>query len=250
MFGDDFTTELLQQQIDRGRIGPDNLPVYVSSVSYGRILMFSFTSTASITDINATLEAMYNSGEFGGSLSAHLQQVLEQAQIQVVTVGGDANNTPSIFAQRSQRLLRAATTAVYRAADRTPSPPTTHRECQQDDELNLQACVPVDLPATGGNYTIKFTKLKVLDLPDIDRIPEPIVTLWDLELQWTLNVETIVDGIVKVSEYTPTVLHPYATILKEGDWYTFPSNSASDRAIHFDGRDYIRIWGQIRDGTS
>jgi hypothetical protein len=27
----------------------------------------------------------------------------------------------------------------------------------------------------------------------------------------------------------------------------FPANSATDRAIHFDGRDYIRLWGQIRD---
>ncbi len=256
VFSDDFTTELLQQQIDRGRIGPDNLPVYVSSIAYGRILMFSFTSTASIADINATLEAMYNNGEFGGNLSTHLQSVLEQAQIQVVTVGGDANNALA--------LIRSNDLGAYFEQD---APLTTARPISytvrnladnviasvaETTNYNLQACVPVDLPATGGTYTIKFTKCKALELPDIDRVPEPIADLlqYDVELQWTLNVETIADGIVKVSEYNQTILYPFATELSEGETYVFPANSAANRAIHFDGRDYIRLWGEIRDWDS
>jgi hypothetical protein len=50
VFSDAFTSQKLQEQIDHGRIGDDNLPVYVSSVAYGRILMFSFTSTASLVE--------------------------------------------------------------------------------------------------------------------------------------------------------------------------------------------------------
>ena len=251
VFSDDFTTELLQQQIDRGRIGPDNLPVYVSSVAYGRILMFSFTSTASIADINATLEAMYNSGEFGGSLSAHLQQVLEQAQIQVVTVGGDANNALA--------LIRSNDLGAYFAQD---APLTTARpisytvrnladnviaSVSETTNYNLQACVPADLPATGATYTIKFTKCKVLDLPYIDGWTLPPNDALDIELMWTLYVETITDGVVKVSEYASTILRPFAAKLREGDTYVFPANTANDRIIHIDGRDYIRLWGQITD---
>jgi hypothetical protein len=251
VFSEAFTTDLLQQQIDRGRIGPDNLPVFISSIAYGRILMFSFTSTASLVDINATLEAMYNSGEFGGSLSAHLQQVLNEAQIEVVTVGGDAN--------QALALIRNNDLDAYFAQD---APLTTARpisytvrnladnviaSVSETTNYNLQECVPVDLPATGGTYTIRFTKLRAIDLPDIDRYPEPILDLWDMELQWTLNVETIADGVVKVNEYSATFLNPFATDLDEGEWFVFPANSAADRVLHFDGRDYIRLWGQIRD---
>ena len=49
-FSADFTQQKLQEQIDLGRIGADNLPAYVSSVVYGRMMMFSITSTASESD--------------------------------------------------------------------------------------------------------------------------------------------------------------------------------------------------------
>src|SRR5262245_46817492 len=97
VFSDAFTDAALQEQISLGRIGTDNPPVYVSSIAYGRILVFSFTSTASVSAINATISALYNSGEFGGELSADLQSVLENAAIQVVTVGGDAEQALALI---------------------------------------------------------------------------------------------------------------------------------------------------------
>lgn len=254
VFSDDFTEERLQEQINHGRLGSDNLPVFISSVAYGRILMFSFTSTASLIDINATLEAMYNNGEFGGSLEAHLQQVLNEAQIEVVTVGGDAN--------AALALIRNNDLDAYFAED---APLTTARpisytvrnladnviaSVSETTNYNLQACIPVDQPVTGGTYTIHYTKCKVLDLPYIDTRIDGFFDPLDIELQWTLYVETITDGVVKVSEYDATFLYPFAVRLKENETYVFPANSAADRAIHFDGRDYIRLWGQIRDWDS
>ena len=254
VFSDDFTEVRLQEQISHGRLGPDNLPVYISSVAYGRILIFSFTSTASLLDINATLEAMYNSGEFGGSLSAHLQQVLNEAQIEVVTVGGDANSALALirnndldayFAQDAPlTTARPISYTVRNLADNVIA------SVSETTNYNLQACIPVDQPATGGIYTIQFTKAKVLDLPYIDTRIDHFFDPLDIELQWTLYVETIADGVVKVSEYAATFLHPFAVALKENETYVFPANSATNRAIHFDGSDYIRLWGQIRDWDS
>jgi len=251
VFSDDFTADLLEQQIDRGRIGPDNLPVYISSIAYGRILMFSFTSTASTFDINATLEAMYNSGEFGGTLDAHLQQVLSQAKIEVVTVGGDAgaalslirnNDLGSYFAQDAPLTsARPISYTVRNLGDNSIA------SVSETTNYNLQQCLPQDIPTTGSTYTIQFTKLKVLDLPNIDTVVEGPLAYRDIELQWTLYVETIADGVVKVSEYTPTFLNPYKASLREGETLVLPANSAANRAIHLDGRDYIRLWGTVRD---
>ena len=81
-FNSDFTQERLDEQIALGRIGPDNLPVYISQVVYGRMMMFSFTSTASETDIRATLNAAYNGIGGGGSAKPLNPAKIDPAGIQ------------------------------------------------------------------------------------------------------------------------------------------------------------------------
>lgn len=94
-FSDAFTEQRLQQQVNQGRIGPDNLPVYVSNIVYGRMMMFSLTSTASEEDIRATLQAGYNS--IGGNVNAELSDqqkgILQNSKIKVTSIGGDADAT-------------------------------------------------------------------------------------------------------------------------------------------------------------
>lgn len=98
-FSADFTAEKLQQQVDLGRIGPDNLPVYVSNVVYGRMMMFSLTSTASASDIRATMQAAYDGLAGGGSASLSVKQkkILEQSEIRVTSLGGEADATISVI---------------------------------------------------------------------------------------------------------------------------------------------------------
>lgn len=93
-FTDELTPERLQEHVDRGRIGPNNLPVYVSSITYGRMMMFTLTSTASETEIQSALNAAYNKGFGGGSidLSAKQKTILQESEISIVTVGGDAED--------------------------------------------------------------------------------------------------------------------------------------------------------------
>ncbi|MFW5707231.1 MAG: thiol-activated cytolysin family protein [Bacteroidota bacterium] len=94
-FSDDFTEEKLQQQINLGRIGPDNLPVYVSNIVYGRMMMFSLTSTADESDVRATMQAGYNS--IGGGVDVNLNDkqktILQEAKIKITSIGGDAEAT-------------------------------------------------------------------------------------------------------------------------------------------------------------
>jgi len=94
-FSSDFTKEKLQEQIDLGRIGPDNLPVYVSNIVYGRMMMFSLTSTASVSDIRATMQAGYKSigGSVSGHISAKQKSILQNAKIAVTSIGGNADAT-------------------------------------------------------------------------------------------------------------------------------------------------------------
>ncbi|MEM6325969.1 MAG: thiol-activated cytolysin family protein [Bacteroidota bacterium] len=98
-FSEAFTPDRLQALQDRGVIGPNNLPVYVSEVVYGRMMMFTMTSTASETDMRATLQAAYNGigGNVEANLSARQRTLLQNSEITVTSFGGNAEATLSII---------------------------------------------------------------------------------------------------------------------------------------------------------
>jgi hypothetical protein len=98
-FSDVFTPEVLQQQVDMGRIGADNLPVYVSNIVYGRIMMFTFTSTESETDIKAALTAAYEGTGVSGSLDldTNYRKILSEGQVSITSLGGNASATAAMI---------------------------------------------------------------------------------------------------------------------------------------------------------
>ncbi|HEU4733786.1 MAG TPA: thiol-activated cytolysin family protein [Kofleriaceae bacterium] len=97
-FSDAFTSEKLNEQIALGKIGPDNPPVYVSNIVYGRMMAFAFTSTASATEIKATLNVAYK-GLFDASatLSDQQKEILANARISVTSLGGDSKATTGMI---------------------------------------------------------------------------------------------------------------------------------------------------------
>lgn len=85
-----FSDNTTAQDLRSFGIDSENLPLYISSVSYGRILMYSFTSSESRRKIEAALEFSYDSpvGGVDGYASAELQQTLKNAEIEVLAIGG------------------------------------------------------------------------------------------------------------------------------------------------------------------
>ena len=103
MFADGVTGADLQAL----GISGSNLPLYIDSVSYGRILMYSFTSSASRERIEAALEFSYDSpvGGVDGFAEADLQETLSTARIEVFALGGPNTGV--------QNLIRDGTLASY-----------------------------------------------------------------------------------------------------------------------------------------
>jgi hypothetical protein len=98
-FSSDFTQATLDQQVALGRVGPDNIPVYVSNIVYGRMMMFSITSTATEQEIRGTLQIAYNgiAGGASGSLSTKQKAILQESKIAVTSLGGDAQATLNVI---------------------------------------------------------------------------------------------------------------------------------------------------------
>lgn len=89
-FSSDFSMNDLKDQENQGRIGQGNLPVYVSDISYGRILMVSLTSSDSETDIKAALDFSYAGGaSVDVTTEAKYRRILGSAEIRVTSIGGD-----------------------------------------------------------------------------------------------------------------------------------------------------------------
>lgn len=89
----------LDEQIALGRMGPNNLPVYVASITYGQIMMFSATSSASMSNLRGALSASFNTFAGGASarITAEQQQLLQESEVTVVTLGGSEDGVQDMI---------------------------------------------------------------------------------------------------------------------------------------------------------
>jgi hypothetical protein len=96
MFSAAFTPGRLQEEVDDGHVGTSNPPVYVSSIVYGRILIFTFTSNTTSDSIRIALSAAATSKDSAG-IDVRLSHILTTADIRVVTVGGEGRNATALI---------------------------------------------------------------------------------------------------------------------------------------------------------
>ncbi|ORX97792.1 Perfringolysin [Basidiobolus meristosporus CBS 931.73] len=165
-FNSQFTMQDLKEQIRFGRLGPDNLPIFVSSISYGRVLLYSVTSSASSSDIRATIQASYNGLKLGvdSNLDIKHQKLLSESKISVAVIGGNREaainlirdgNLNSFFSQEStletyvpiSYTLRSIANGNLAAVSETT-------------KYTIKACHPV---RRGYKWTFKIVSLKLID---------------------------------------------------------------------------------------
>lgn len=156
-FSTQFTRQRLQEEVNRGNVGPNSLPVYVANIVYGRILMFSLTSTANLTDIKASIAASFSSIA-GGHISARYQDILNSATISVVALGGDGQNAAALIQSGQLKDYFTSSPALTTAR---PISYTVRNlgdnsiaKVSETTEYNLKECTAI--PAT-GSMTVDVT---------------------------------------------------------------------------------------------
>jgi len=103
------TPAQVQGAMDRGMLGANNLPTYVKSVTYGRMVMFTITNTfrAEATELQSSVQAALDLFKFGSvsggsSLTTRQQAILDSSEIHVVAFGGSQDS--ALAAIRSGQL--------------------------------------------------------------------------------------------------------------------------------------------------
>ncbi len=170
-FGANFTQAQLEEQQRLGRIGDDNLPTFVSNIVWGRLMMLTMTSTNSVEQMRAALSASYESvgGNGGsGSISNEDLRVLQESEIQVVTVGGDAEsalallrsgNLGDFFASDSPlTAARPISYTVRNLADNTIA------KVSETTRYDIRECSAIAQTPTGAQYTVKYEGLRIIEL--------------------------------------------------------------------------------------
>lgn len=103
-FTPDFTAADLKTQESLGNISDKNPPLYVSSVTYGRMLMYTVTSKASKSDIQGALNASYKQPglKVDAKLKAKYQKIMNESSIKILFFGGE--NAPSVAMIKSGEI--------------------------------------------------------------------------------------------------------------------------------------------------
>ena len=93
------TATQVQEAIDRGVLGTDNLPTYVKSVTYGRMVTYTMTNTfaAEATEMQSATQAAFDlfkvgSVSGGQKLTARQEAILSQSEIRVIAFGGSQDS--------------------------------------------------------------------------------------------------------------------------------------------------------------
>jgi len=93
---DFFSTDVSADQV-APFLGPDNPPVYVSSIGYGRQVLFTFESELSKSEVQAALEFVYKGGaDISGSTSLTHKEVLSHTHTTAFILGGDAGEAAAV----------------------------------------------------------------------------------------------------------------------------------------------------------
>ena len=88
VFGGQVTADDLAGVMSQG-----NPPLYVSSVTFGRIVMFAYESNYSAEEVGAALEFLYSGGaDVSGKVSVTYKEILSDARVTAYVLGGSGGD--------------------------------------------------------------------------------------------------------------------------------------------------------------
>ena len=91
LLGAGVTADVVNAAVAAGRLQQDRPAVYVQSVTYGRTMLFTMTSTQvdKSSDLLVAMNAAYGSWSGSGQVSEKHREILANTEIRMVAVGGD-----------------------------------------------------------------------------------------------------------------------------------------------------------------
>ncbi len=199
-FTDDFTSEDLETLERNGEIGPNNIPLYIEEVTYGRILLFSKTSkrVEDAESLSAALSAsMSDYAEGGGGLSDKQKDIFKNSTNRIYSAGGSESGANAAVANLDWSKFFVETTA-------SEAVPISF-VARTINGKKLVGMVNHDSHEYRGNCTM-------IDISE--PINPPVVKSYDITVEWTetgytsyCNISNCAAGMVVFSPFRDVILN-------------------------------------------
>lgn len=98
-FSDEFTQAEYDRQVELGRMGNDNLPAYVATITYGRILTSTLTSTHSEADMQFAMQFKFDNrvSSVSGDAATRSKEIRQESKMSIAYKGGSAEATAAML---------------------------------------------------------------------------------------------------------------------------------------------------------
>jgi hypothetical protein len=208
---DFFASNLMEADFERqrqlGTMGPGNLPCYVQSVTYGRMVVYSMTTTEATTDeeYKLAVQASYGAWSGSGSVNTRQRELVQNSTVEVQVFGGTQGAGLDAI---KQALKNGDFSAFLEAAPATTAVPLSYRI---NDLKNRQAAIVGD--------ATKFTVNQCEPVNDL----KFTVSLDSVMVVGGCEAETGFDIEVFVNTYNPS--HNNVLIHVTPPDYSFPKET-------------------------
>jgi thiol-activated cytolysin len=170
-------------------------PAYVSSVVYGRIIVFRMENSNSVSAVD--LEAAFNYGvgriSAGGDLAASYNKILSESQVEVITIGGNAAVASQLVDPSTLQDVIQGENAVYSRGN--PGVPIAYTVKFLKDHVNAKLGYTTEYTTKDCSFanqelTLTIDSIKIIN--DCDPWP-----LGPGEFSWSMGVYNAAGSNIK-----------------------------------------------------
>ncbi|MBO0329855.1 thiol-activated cytolysin family protein [[Muricauda] lutisoli] len=216
-------------------------PVIVSSVKYGRMVLYTVESNSSITDVQSAFNASFNSANANGN--AEYQSIINNSKIEALVVGGSGSDAAGAVSGPAG-VYEYITNGGNYSAD-SPAAPLAYtlRYIRND--------FPVARVVLSSEYNIRtcyeaYQKYRI-ELGGIEMISHAGES-GDLSLRGNLNIKLFQGGQQMASESYTRTSNNYISI-REGVFWSIPGDEASEVELYKPDleNDYVQIEAEFSE---
>lgn len=228
---------------DIGDLGAST-PVYVSSIAYGRMVLYTIESNSSMTDINAAFNAAFSAG--GGSIDASYQNIINESSIKALVIGGSGASAANAIEGPSEVYNYISEGGNY--SKDSPGAPLSYKlrfikqgtpvaRVVLTSEYAIRQCEFV-----APSYKLEIDHVKCIDCPEIG----------DPEIYGELKAQAYVDGQAQLPRARWSRSESNPLEVKDGQAYGIGTSKIVQLYKPNYNTDYIKVSGWIKeeDGAS
>ncbi|MFI5127509.1 MAG: thiol-activated cytolysin family protein, partial [Candidatus Acidiferrales bacterium] len=158
-----FFSEDLSVDESSAMLGSTTVPLYVSSVTYGRMLLFFYSSTDSIDSLKTAVNAhaSFLVGSASAEFSEEAKKTLSRSEIRVLAIGGSGHGMVDLLDVDHSKALRDYVQEGQDWSLKSPGVPIMHtlRHIDDDSLARISFSTTFErVASTGKVYVILYTE--------------------------------------------------------------------------------------------